>query len=348
MKTFKTFLIEQENLIEWGAPSIKRGIFAAAVVGGTLAGGIALGNATRDLRAQYGLVAGPQSANNQPPNNEPSFLSNQEIPKTPKGKILRQEPVNPQQPKRMNPEERRNRENELLHDKITEGEGFRSNAYIPMDGDVPTVGYGTTFFLHPSGGVDRPVRKGDTLTREEAREQIRRAVHSKTQRLERAFPNVFHHDHSDVPPELTAVLKDLAYNTGPGTLLNPKGTSVGVHLHRANNATDPKERLHHVLRAVFGTEEISAENIKTRNGNGIFDFHGKRDENNKFLPVIGLLNRRGNSVGLVRDSKGNVRASEVLSKLKEDGHITSDEHDELLGRIDKRHQMIRQHVFGNQ
>jgi GH24 family phage-related lysozyme (muramidase) len=348
MKTFKTFLIEQENLIEWGAPSINRGIFAAAVVGGTLAGGIALGNATRDLRAQYGLVAGPQSANNQPPNNQPSLLPAQEIPKTPESKILRQEPVNPQQPKRMNPEERRKRENELLHHKITEGEGFLPNADIPITGDPPTVGYGITILRHPSGEEDRPVEIGDTMTREEAREQIRRAVHSKTQRLERAFPNVFHHDHSDVPPELTAVLKDLAYNTGPGTLLNPKGTSVGVHLHRANNATDPKERLHHVLRAVFGTEEISAENIKTRNGNGIFDFHGKRDKDNVFHPVIGHLNRRDKSVGLEHDFEGNVRASEVLSKLREDGHITSDEHNELLARIDERHRMIRRHVFGNQ
>ena len=37
-------------------------------------------------------------------------------------------------------------------------EGFRSKAYIPVPGDVPTIGYGFT----------NGVKMGDTMTREEA------------------------------------------------------------------------------------------------------------------------------------------------------------------------------------
>lgn len=45
-------------------------------------------------------------------------------------------------------------------------EGFRSDAYVPVKGDVPTVGYGTT--TRPDGS---PVQMGDTITEPEARER---------------------------------------------------------------------------------------------------------------------------------------------------------------------------------
>lgn len=46
---------------------------------------------------------------------------------------------------------------------ITYSEGFTDHAVIPVPGDVPTIGHGST--RHPDGN---PVRMGDTITRKEA------------------------------------------------------------------------------------------------------------------------------------------------------------------------------------
>lgn len=42
-------------------------------------------------------------------------------------------------------------------------EGFRDKAYIPVPGDRPTIGYGSTYNLD-----DSPVKLGQTITRQEA------------------------------------------------------------------------------------------------------------------------------------------------------------------------------------
>lgn len=48
-------------------------------------------------------------------------------------------------------------------------EGFRSTAYIPVPGDVPTIGHGTT----------KGVKMGDTITRERAMQRLREEVDSE-------------------------------------------------------------------------------------------------------------------------------------------------------------------------
>ena len=49
---------------------------------------------------------------------------------------------------------------------IIEYEGFRSEAYIPVPGDVPTIGFGFT----------RGVQMGDRMTRSEAAERLKREL----------------------------------------------------------------------------------------------------------------------------------------------------------------------------
>lgn len=50
-------------------------------------------------------------------------------------------------------------------------EGFKEEAYIPVKGDVPTVGYGST---HRDDGS--PVQMGDKITEPEAREKAIREI----------------------------------------------------------------------------------------------------------------------------------------------------------------------------
>ena len=51
-------------------------------------------------------------------------------------------------------------------------EGFREGAYVPVKGDVPTIGYGTT--TRPDGSR---VRLGDTITEPEARARATADIH---------------------------------------------------------------------------------------------------------------------------------------------------------------------------
>ena len=50
---------------------------------------------------------------------------------------------------------------------ITQSEGFTERAIIPVPGDVPTYGHGST---HKADGS--PVRMGDTITRQQAAELV--------------------------------------------------------------------------------------------------------------------------------------------------------------------------------
>lgn len=52
-------------------------------------------------------------------------------------------------------------------------EGFRSDAHIPVKGDVPTIGYGTT--TRPDGS---PVRMGDRISEPEARQRATADIHN--------------------------------------------------------------------------------------------------------------------------------------------------------------------------
>lgn len=46
---------------------------------------------------------------------------------------------------------------------IVQHEGYKGAAYIPVKGDVPTIGYGSTTYQD-----GQPVKMGDTITREKA------------------------------------------------------------------------------------------------------------------------------------------------------------------------------------
>lgn len=46
---------------------------------------------------------------------------------------------------------------------IVQHEGYKGAAYIPVKGDVPTIGYGSTTYQD-----GKPVKMGDTITREKA------------------------------------------------------------------------------------------------------------------------------------------------------------------------------------
>ena len=56
---------------------------------------------------------------------------------------------------------------------IVSNEGFSDKAYIPVPGDVPTIGYGST--KRDDGS---PVQMGDTITEPEAREKAVREIRS--------------------------------------------------------------------------------------------------------------------------------------------------------------------------
>lgn len=46
-------------------------------------------------------------------------------------------------------------------------EGFRENAYVPVKGDVPTIGYGQTYYAD-----GRRVKMGDRISHQEAQKQL--------------------------------------------------------------------------------------------------------------------------------------------------------------------------------
>lgn len=87
---------------------------------------------------------------------------------------------------------------------ISQHEGFRKDAYEPVKGDVPTVGYGTT--QYPDG---TKVQLGDKVTRKQAEEYLKNDVDKFKSALQKCIK---------VPlseGEANAYLS-LAYNIGAG------------------------------------------------------------------------------------------------------------------------------------
>ncbi len=91
-------------------------------------------------------------------------------------------------------------------------EGFRPDPYLDGEG-IPTVGYGTTEY--PDGSSvslnDSPV------TMETAEEMMQNKLTEFTTQMET------NPDFSALSPSQKAALSSFAYNTGPGTVTNPKG-----------------------------------------------------------------------------------------------------------------------------
>lgn len=96
-------------------------------------------------------------------------------------------------------------------------EGFTSRAVIPVPGDVPTYGYGST--RRPDGS---PVKMGDTITRTEALELSRREMRSFEGRLKRCVTAPLTQGEYDS-------LVSLAYNVGDAKVCQ----STMVRLHNA-------------------------------------------------------------------------------------------------------------------
>ena len=83
-------------------------------------------------------------------------------------------------------------------------EGFKKDAYIPVPGDVPTIGHGTT--RYESGA---PVKMGDTVTRERALELLRNDADEFAQAVRRCAPVPMYQHEFDAFVSLT-------YNIGEG------------------------------------------------------------------------------------------------------------------------------------
>lgn len=67
---------------------------------------------------------------------------------------------------------------ESFKNEIRSAEGFRDKAYIPVKGDVPTIGFGFT-----SG-----VKMGDTMTKEEAEKRLDKEVNTRLSEVRKALP----------------------------------------------------------------------------------------------------------------------------------------------------------------
>lgn len=83
-------------------------------------------------------------------------------------------------------------------------EGYRSDAYRPVPGDVPTVGHGTT--QYPDGS---PVKMGDKVTPQRAMELLQHDASKFAKAVQRCAPvPMYQHEYS--------AMVSLAYNIGEG------------------------------------------------------------------------------------------------------------------------------------
>ncbi len=76
---------------------------------------------------------------------------------------------------------------------LTQFEGFRDKAYIPVPGDVPTLGYGTT----------KGVKLGDTITKPEAIERLRADVNTFEGAIKRCVKVPLHQWEYDAAVQLS-------------------------------------------------------------------------------------------------------------------------------------------------
>lgn len=81
-------------------------------------------------------------------------------------------------------------------------EGYRSTAYIPVPGDVPTIGHGTTRYED-----GKPVKMGDKVTPERAQVLLRNDASTFERAVERCAPVPMHQHEYDA-------FVSLAYNIG--------------------------------------------------------------------------------------------------------------------------------------
>ena len=83
-------------------------------------------------------------------------------------------------------------------------EGYRSTAYIPVPGDVPTIGHGTTRYED-----GKPVKMGDKVTPERARILLQHDASAFARAVQRCAPVPMYQHEFDA-------FTSLAYNIGEG------------------------------------------------------------------------------------------------------------------------------------
>ena len=90
--------------------------------------------------------------------------------------------------------------------KIQVDEGYTDRAIIPVKGDRPTIGHGSTTRLDGS-----PVRMGDTTTPELAKQRTMAYLDNQSAQIKRCIRAPLHHVEFDV-------VNDFAYQYGIGAL----------------------------------------------------------------------------------------------------------------------------------
>jgi lysozyme len=117
-------------------------------------------------------------------------------------------------------------------------EGFRDTAYIPVKGDVPTIGHGTT----------KGVKMGDTITPERAMHRLREEVDSVYAQGVRRCVKVPLTDY-----ELGAYIS-LAYNVGVPTFCRKAAPGKPPNLIDLINAKQYKQACRRIEAFVYGPD----------------------------------------------------------------------------------------------
>lgn len=102
-------------------------------------------------------------------------------------------------------------------------EGFRGEAYVPVEGDVPTIGFGTT----------KDVKRGDKITVERALVQLLADATKFEQAVKKCAPVPMHQYEFDAFVSLT-------YNIGEGAFCN---STLVKYLNEGNYEMACKEIL---------------------------------------------------------------------------------------------------------
>jgi len=110
----------------------------------------------------------------------------------------------------------------LSHGLIKHFEGFRANAYSDKltKSEVATIGWGMT--KHPDG---RPVKLGDTVTREEADKHLASHVEGMRSQLSKSIPNW-----DKMQPHQQAAVTSFAHNFGTGFYGKPGFETISAKL----------------------------------------------------------------------------------------------------------------------
>jgi GH24 family phage-related lysozyme (muramidase) len=204
MKTFKTFLIEQENLIEWGSPKVRTGLVSGMIGAGILATGL-INPPTQDQNTDKPI---PQTTKTEI-DNTPSFL--------------------PKETKAVPSTEAQYAKSTIekfpIHHFIAKHEGFEAKAYQDPGKGIWTIGYGTTRYKD-----GRPVKQGDVMTHEEALDHldhhIQNTIHPT---LERTIPTW-----SKMNPHQKAAITSFAYNLGHNFYGRKNFETISKHLGSGN------------------------------------------------------------------------------------------------------------------